>query len=159
MSVRVTIDVDNPAGFWVRIAANLIDFSICAFILAIYFYFYIFVEGEKLVGLVLLLSCGWVVLVPVSYFTVQIATWPTTLGKRMFGLYVARADGSRIGPFRALGRSLAMVTMAYIVACWGILLALIFRGEERTRDYRSAPDLLCDTVVARRKGQDEFQRH
>lgn len=56
MSVRVTIDMDNPAGFWVRIAANLIDFSICAFILAIYFY--IFVEGERLVGLVLLLSCG-----------------------------------------------------------------------------------------------------
>ena len=44
---------------------------------------------------------SWVV-VFTGYFSIPVVIWATTIGKRVFGLYVVRADGSKVGFGRAL---------------------------------------------------------
>lgn len=64
-------------------------------------------------------------------------------GKRLFGLMVLREDGSRVGPVRALGRTLLMVLSAlplgfgYLMAFW-------------TKRKQTLHDSIADTVVVRR---------
>lgn len=126
----------RPAGFWVRLAAYLIDGAV--------------------------LSIGWLVLVltagdgtfeansareffvsvalDAAYFTLLVAAWGTTIGKRAFNMYVVHRDGSRVGPFRALARALAQ----YVSAAT-LLIGFIMIGVRK--DKRGLHDLICDTVV------------
>ena len=82
------------------------------------------------------------------YDTALITLWATTLGKRAFGLYVVRTDGSRIGPGRALLRHILTAVSANLTFGF-IFLFAAFRA-----DRRGVHDLICDTVVIRR-----YQRH
>lgn len=77
------------------------------------------------------------------YNAALIAIWSTTPGKRAFGLYVARSDGSKVSPGMALARSLASIVSTLTII--GILL-IVFR-----QDKRGLHDLICDTVVIRRR--------
>lgn len=77
------------------------------------------------------------------YATALIAIWATTPGKRAFGLYVVRSDGSKVGIGAALARSLASLLSVFTLI--GILL-IVFR-----EDKRGLHDLICDTVVIRRR--------
>ena len=77
------------------------------------------------------------------YNAALIAIWATTPGKRAFGLYVARTDGSKVSAGMALARSLAAVVST--LAIIGILL-IVFR-----QDKRGLHDLICDTVVIHRR--------
>lgn len=78
------------------------------------------------------------------YDTALITLWATTLGKRAFGLYVVRTDGSRIGPGRALLRHVLTAASANLTFGF-IFLFAAFRA-----DRRGVHDLICDTVVIRR---------
>jgi uncharacterized RDD family membrane protein YckC len=77
------------------------------------------------------------------YFTGAIAIWATTAGKKPFGLYVVRSDGSKIGFGRALARSFAYYVSFFTLGAGFIMIA--FR-----KDKRGLHDLICDTVVIRR---------
>ena len=77
------------------------------------------------------------------YNAALIAIWATTPGKRAFGLYVVRTDGSKVSAGMALARSLAAVVSTLTII--GILL-IVFR-----QDKRGLHDLICDTVVIRRR--------
>ena len=78
------------------------------------------------------------------YDTALITLWATTLGKRTFGLYVVRTDGSRIGPGRALLRHVITAASA------NLTFGLIFLVAAFRADRRGVHDLICDTVVIRR---------
>ena len=78
------------------------------------------------------------------YDTALITLWATTLGKRSFGLYVVRTDGSRIRPGRALARHVLTAVSANFTFGF-IFLVAAFRA-----DRRGVHDLICDTVVIRR---------
>lgn len=78
------------------------------------------------------------------YDTALITIWATTVGKRAFGLYVVRTDGSRVGPGRALARHLLTAVSANLTFGF-IFLVVAFRS-----DRRGVHDLICDTVVIRR---------
>lgn len=78
------------------------------------------------------------------YDTALITLWATTLGKRAFGMYVVRTDGSRIGPGRALLRHVLTAASANLTFGF-IFLVAAFRA-----DRRGVHDLICDTVVIRR---------
>ncbi|MYC29040.1 MAG: zinc-ribbon domain-containing protein [Chloroflexi bacterium] len=78
------------------------------------------------------------------YDTALITLWATTLGKRSFGLYVVRTDGSRVGPGRALARHVLTAVSANFTFGF-IFLVAAFRA-----DRRGLHDLICDTVVIRR---------
>ena len=126
----------RPAGFWVRLAAYLID------------------------GIVL--STGWLVLVrtlgdgtfeadsvgeyfanlalSAAYFTLLVAAWGTTIGKRVFSMYVVHSDGSRVSPLRSLARALAQYVSAATLFIGFIMIGV-------RKDKRGLHDLICDTVV------------
>ena len=78
------------------------------------------------------------------YDTAFIALRGATPGKRFFGLYVARSDGSRVGWGRALARHLlTALTLNFTLGLAFLVVAL-------REDKRGLHDLICDTVVIRR---------
>jgi uncharacterized RDD family membrane protein YckC len=120
----------RPAGFWIRVAAAIID----AIVLSV-------------IGAVLNLApLGEVLEIIVSalYYTVGVSIWSTTPGKRAVGIYVLRPDGSKVGPGRAFARWLAYIPSTVLLL--GGYLMVAFR-----RDKRALHDLICDTVVVRRQ--------
>lgn len=92
--------------------------------------------GEDALQLVGLLLGG-------LYFTVGVAVWRTTIGKRALGLYVVRPDGSKVGVGRALARYLSYSLSAAILFVGFLMIAW-------RRDKRGLHDLICDTYVVRK---------
>ena len=141
-----------PGGFWLRSLAYIID----ALVIVLPLFVLWMLMGqpipastdeilepppgyERLQLLVLLLT--------LIYDTALITLWATTVGKRAFGLYVVRSDGSRVGPGRALARHLLTALSANFTLGF-IFLVVAFR-----RDRRGLHDLICDTVVIQRRRQ------
>ncbi len=85
-------------------------------------------------------------LMSLLYYTILIGTWATTAGKRLFGLYVVRTDGSKVGLGRALARHLAYY-LSFITLGIGFLMIAL------RADKRGLHDLVCDTVVIQRTGR------
>ena len=77
------------------------------------------------------------------YYTVGVAVWSTTVGKRALGLYVLRPDGAKAGFGRALARYFAGILSMLLVGIGYLMIG--FRS-----DKRGLHDLICDTVVARK---------
>ena len=147
----------RQAGFWVRLGAYVIDF-IFVFVL-----FLIpltiaaaFAEfspeswlaksfesyGEEYSPLIEWFDVvGYIA--GLFYFTIGVAAWSTTIGKRVCGAYVLRSDGSRVGFVRAALRYLCYFVSASTLGIGFLMIA--FRG-----DKRGLHDLICDTMVVRR---------
>ena len=70
--------------------------------------------------------------------------WSTTVGMRVFNLYVVKSDGSKIGFWLALARGIC-----YFVS--GLPLAIGFLMIAFRKDKRGLHDLICDTAVVRRR--------
>jgi len=128
-------------GFWIRLAAYLIDGvllgMIDAFVIATIFD----VDPQSL-------DLSWAdavsYLMYAAYFTIGVAVWSTTIGKRIFGMSVVRMDGSRVGVGRALVRYLLYSLSALI-----LLIGFIMVGVRE--DKRGLHDLICDTQVVKRR--------
>ncbi len=86
-----------------------------------------------------------VMIAALLYDTLLIGYLATTAGKRAFGLYVVRSDGSRVGFGRALARHLLTAISA------NFTFGFIFLVVAIRQDRRGLHDLLCDTVVIRRQ--------
>ncbi len=126
----------EPVGFWIRLAAFLIDAVVAfavAFIIALVFSVVEYNVFERVFFAFLTL-----------YHTIGWSRWSTTVGKRIFNLYVVRTDGAKIGFWRAFGRLLSYYVSAMI---FGIGFLMIASSE----DKRGLHDLMCDTVVIRRR--------
>lgn len=144
--------IGAPGSFWFRTAAYIIDSLVI--VLPLVFLWIILgqpvpenfdqiinpPEGyDRLQVLVLFLT--------MAYDTALITYFATTVGKRAFGLYVVRTDGSRVGFVRALARHILTALSANLTLGF-IFLVVLFR-----KDRRGVHDLLCDTVVIRRYRQ------
>lgn len=133
--------MDPTAGFWVRLPAFIIDNFIVVFVYVIVLAILFredtsdFIDSSNFENLLGLAST--------VYFTAFIAVWTTTAGKRLFGLYVVRTDGSRVGFGRALARSIATGLSSLILGIGFLMVA--FR-----EDKRALHDLICDTKVIKR---------
>ena len=90
-----------------------------------------------------------VLFLTMAYDTALITYWATTVGKRAFGMYVVRTDGSRVGFVRALSRHVLTALSANLTLGF-IFLVVAFR-----KDRRGIHDLICDTVVIKRFRQRE----
>ena len=137
---------DEPAGFWLRLQAFLVDGIIAATGSYVFILSYGVFPGTRLgdesldfIGFEFLIFVFLAVLTPLVYHTVFVAVWGTTVGKRLFRLYVVRSDGSRAGPGRAAARFLASVIPGI-----GFLMVAL------RQDKRGLEDLVCDTMVIRR---------
>ena len=83
----------------------------------------------------------WLAIVFVYYFLTEALT-AQTLGKLMFGLRVARIDGSDPTPGAILARTLLrVIDVLPILYLLGLLVMLVSRDEQRIGD------LVADTVV------------
>jgi uncharacterized RDD family membrane protein YckC len=131
--------VGHPGGFWLRLFAHAIDgfliFLITGAVAARQFVFAAPTWEEALFTMPFSLWGG-------LYYTVAIGLWRTTIGKRVFGLYVVRTDGSRVGILRALARWLCYFISAFILFIGFLIIAF-------NRDKRGLHDFICDTQVVR----------
>ena len=137
-----TVSTGVPAGFWIRVVALFID-GIVLLVLAVVIFgilFTLLVENPTSEDD----SLGWInyayYLIQASYFTIAVAAWSATLGKRAVGIYVLRPDGSRVGLGRAFARWLASILSALLLFIGYLMVGL-------REDKRGLHDLICDTVV------------
>ena len=149
----------EPAGFWIRALPFIIDYFI---VVAIFLLLWVVVLGQSIptpttwAELAAELAdpnseynaqgfnrtaLSWVL--AIIYHAALISLWATTLGKRVFGIYVVRTDGSRVGLGRAAARQAIKTLSEFTVGL--IFLLVAFR-----EDKRGLHDLICDTVVLRR---------
>ena len=132
----------RPAGFWVRLAAALIDAAILITaqltVIAIWPGIPEYIESDSLLH--------WVdaplLLLTALYYTVGVSVWSTTVGKRVLGLRVLRPDGSKISPLRSLARYFAS-GISFLLLGFGFLM-IAFNS-----DKRALHDVICSTVVLR----------
>jgi uncharacterized RDD family membrane protein YckC len=83
------------------------------------------------------------------YFLVQEGAWSTTVGKRIFGLYVLRLDGSRWGWFSAAIRTAARFIEVNPILPFGALPGAIAVAASKRRQRLG--DMAAGTVVVPRK--------
>ena len=138
------------AGFWIRFAAFLIDACVLGLVEFVLILLRPGVELEVYSSSESLLqrTDSWIdgatALIGLGYYTTGVAVWSTTIGKRLLGLYVRRPDGSRVGWGRAFARYWAPILSALLLGIGFLLVAL-------RPDKRALHDLICDTVVVRRR--------
>ena len=134
----------EPSGFWIRLVAFIVDnliLSLAVALLLVIFSdqsFMDYFNDEDLSG-----DDAFDFTVNALYFTVAVATWATTVGKRLFRMHVVRKDESKVGAGRAFARYLAYILSFAILGIGFIMVG--FRG-----DKRGLHDLRCNTVVVRR---------
>ena len=143
--------VEEPAGFGIRLAAYLIDYAVSAaigfaviFIIAIAMYmagYYEFINDERAASALLSLALFTSLIL---YHPIGWSLWSTTVGKLIFNMYVVSADGSKIGFWRAFARYLCYFVSAILLLLGFLLIA--FR-----KDKRGLHDLMCGTMVVRRR--------
>ena len=145
-------ELGTPGSFWLRAVAYIVDTLVI--VMPVFFLWILFDQPfpqdfnqlldpppgyDRLQILVLFLT--------MAYDTALITYFATTVGKRAFGLYVVRSDGSQVGFVRALSRHLLTAVSANLTLGF-IFLVVLFR-----EDRRGLHDLICDTVVIRRYRQ------
>lgn len=136
----LTEETSVPAGFWVRLAAYLLDGLVVIIGLVI--------ALGVLVGLRLLGGAEGVwrnvitQAVFMLYFTLAVGLWSGTPGKLALGLRVVRTNGAKVSYLRSFFRYLAYNISA-------LPLGLGFLWVAFSEDKRGWHDHLCDTKVIR----------
>ena len=149
-------ELGSPGGFWFRAAAYVIDSLVIAAPL-VFFWFLLGQPVPENFDQILDPPPGYerlqlaLFFLNMAYDTALITYFATTVGKRAFGLYVVRTDGSRVGFGRALARHV-LTTLSANFTLGFIFLIVLFR-----EDRRGVHDLICDTVVIRRYRQPTGQ--
>ena len=134
-----------PAGFWIRLAAWAIDLAILTVaelaLIGVWPGFDVYFDENSgyfhPVDAIAFIGILW-------YYTLAVSVFQTTIGKRLLGLYVLRADGSRIGPVRALARYFAGI-LSWVPLGIGYLMIGLRSNK------RGLHDLICDTAVVKRE--------
>ena len=137
----------RPAGFWIRVAAALIDGIVlmAAQLVLIALWPGISLSEYFVSEEATWTALDWIVLAGNAlYHTLGVSIWATTVGKRVMGIHVLRPDGSKAGPGRAFARYLANALSALLLFAGYLMVAI-------RRDKRALHDLICDTVVVHRR--------
>lgn len=134
----------DPAGFWLRAGAYLVDYVICSIIVISLFYLMLMLHGKSSTiaeqerdslakGMGLLIS--WL------YFTIlESSSWRATPGKMLLGIEVVDSTGEQIGFGRANGRF-----WAKIISVLTFLIGFFMAGF--TRNKQALHDMIADTFV------------
>ena len=121
--------IGRPAGFWIRLVAAIVDGLILSISAGIVFG----IAGEAP-------SSFLNIAIGAAYSIIGWSVWSTTIGKRIFNLYVVRPDGSKVDAPRAVLRYVGTF-LSLILLLIGYLM-VAFR-----RDKRALHDLIADTYV------------
>ncbi|RJY08967.1 RDD family protein [Aurantiacibacter aquimixticola] len=145
----------NYAGFWIRVAAYLIDGILLLILQVLIGSIFGFSMGamtglDPIAAEAMAASGGGIftlvmTLIGVVYFVVlESSNWQATLGKKAVGIVVTDTNGQRISWLRALGRYFAKILSALILLIGFIMVAF-------TDKKQGLHDLICSTLVV--KGQ------
>jgi len=139
----------NPAGFWVRLLAFLIDQIILSTVgIVLLLLISNLTLGDYLASTIdIEAAFPWteyliIFALEVTYWTYTIGTWGRTAGKALLRIKVVRADGSRVGYLRSFARYLA-----YFIS-W-FTLGIGFLAIPLTPQKTGLHDLICNTRVIR----------
>lgn len=143
----------NYAGFWIRVAAYLIDYLV---LLVAQFVIYS-VLGLSVFGATSLdpeanevfttgfgmIAYAVVIIGSIAYFVImESSSKQGTLGKIAVGIIVTDTDGNRISAARALGRYFAKILSGIILLIGYIMVAFTERKQ-------GLHDMICSTLVLR----------
>ena len=136
------------AGFWIRLAASIVDFLVLAPLILVILYLFMpyFSSGGSVAnpedsGLFKLISY----VISICYTVFFIASRKqATPGKRLCGIYVATKDGQKLTKLRSLGRLFASLLSSLILGIGFFMIAF-------TKEKTALHDLICDTRVFRGK--------
>lgn len=131
----------NYAGFWIRVAAYLIDFVILMVVALVVS----FGTGVSLFDQAAQTDFGIADLVNfvvgIAYFVAfESSTMQGTPGKRALGLIVTDLDGGRISPMRAVGRYFAKILSTIILFIGFIMIGFTERKQ-------GLHDMIAGTLV------------
>jgi uncharacterized RDD family membrane protein YckC len=135
-------NVQAYAGFWLRLAAYLIDFIVLFLIQMVLAAAVILIDPGDLRAFLNVAPVGWAL--TWAYFAVlESSPLQGTVGKHALGLYVTDVYGDPIGPGRASARYwLKLLSSLLLMAGW-IMAAFTPRKQ-------ALHDLMASTLVLRR---------
>ena len=131
------VPLGRPAGFWVRVAALIIDSFLLSMVNLIVLQI---VQQEPPDSFRFTPLEGLLYLIDLAYFVVGWSVWGTTLGKRVFGIYVVAGDGGKPSALQSVGRYFARL-LSFAILFVGVIM-VGFRG-----DKRGLHDLIAGTCV------------
>ncbi|UCZ53506.1 RDD family protein [Bacillus shivajii] len=140
------MNASNPAGFWIRLGANIVDgifLSIVLGIISLIIYGQFFIDSYTFLDLLQLL-----------YFLILPVVWyGYTLGKRAAGIRIARVDGHKVGIGTMLLRDIVS-GLVYLISFGIALIVSIFMVALR-EDKRSIHDFIAGTYVTYDTPEDD----
>lgn len=128
------------AGFWIRVAAFLVDLVILAALSATLFFFFLSVVGTHMAIVLAMTILSVVQLFYEGYFTSR--NWYATPGKRALKLHVLDTQLQPMGFGVAMGRSF-LKTISWATFGLGFIMAAF------TTRKQTLHDLMIKTVVVR----------
>lgn len=130
----------QPAGFWLRVVALIVDYGVLLLLLAV-----LFAAADSLGGEEMVLPAYWLwILVTFLYWPVLESTPRRgTLGKMALGLVVGDIDGGGLNFVRSLLRNLAKIISSIPLGIGFVLAAFTARKQ-------ALHDLITKSVVMRR---------
>jgi uncharacterized RDD family membrane protein YckC len=132
--------VSNPAGFWRRLAANLLDGLIVGVPLAIISYFITgSMEGDPITSII---NLAYFLLIPIYWSGY-------TIGKRIMGVRIVKVNGEKLG-FGAMFLRTIVASLVYVVTLGiALIVSAIMVGVRR--DKRAIHDFIAGTYVTTEK--------
>ncbi|KHF39964.1 RDD family protein [Halalkalibacter okhensis] len=132
------MNVKNPAGFWVRLGAGILD-SVILFIvlgfISLIFYGQFYMDRFSIIDTVNLLY----------YLFLPVFWYGYTLGKRALGIRIARIDGEKVGIGTMLLRDIIGGFVYAITLGITVIISAFMVGFRE--DKRSIHDLIAGTYV------------
>lgn len=130
----------NPAGFWIRLGANLLDALLIGVPLSVISYLITGnLEGDLFTNTVSFL-----------YFLIVPVFWQGyTVGKRIVGIRIAKVNGEKLGIGAMLLRTLVASIIYIITLGIGIIVSAFMVALRK--DKRSIHDLIAGTYVTHEK--------
>jgi uncharacterized RDD family membrane protein YckC len=128
--------VSNPAGFWRRLAANLLDGLIVGVPLTVISYFITgSMEGDPITSLI---NLAYFLLVPIYWSGY-------TIGKRIMGVRIVKVNGEKLG-FGAMFLRTIVASLVYVVTLGiALIVSAIMVGVRQ--DKRAIHDFIAGTYV------------
>jgi uncharacterized RDD family membrane protein YckC len=136
--------VINPAGFWIRFVASILDTLVISVSLGIIGYLVMGNTAEDIATnlSVNLLSLLYYLLVPVFWYGY-------TIGKRMFGIRIVKINGEKLGIGAMLMRVIVAGIIYLVTLGFGLIASAFMVGLRK--DKRAIHDLIAGTYVTYEK--------
>lgn len=127
-------DVENPAGFGVRLLALILDGLLVSLPLALLCYI-LFGSGERFSDFLMVL---YGIILPIVWYGY-------TVGKRLMGIRIARVDGYEVGIGTMLLRVIVAGLIYGITFGIGVIISALMVGFRE--DNRAIHDFIAGTYV------------